>query len=108
MRIAGGGGRMAAGGGLFAGGGGLFAGGPFATGLIAGGPFASGLNAATPEISLRLRSPTAPTNYYQSSNWYSSSAVMLQRVLQRCGIALSMLYACYTFQLQRNVLIKQR
>ena len=52
---------------------------------------------------LRLRSPTAPTNYYQSSNWYISSAVMLQHVLQRRSIALCMLYACYTFQSQRNV-----
>ena len=56
---------------------------------------------------LRLRSPTAPTNYYQSSNWYISSAVMLQHVLQRRSIALCMLYACYTFQSQRNVSINQ-
>ena len=66
---------------------------------------------ASLKISLRLlclRSPTAPTNYYQSSNWYISSAVMLQRVLQRRSIALCMLYACYTFQSQRNVSIKQR
>ena len=35
--------------------------------------------------------------------------VMLQRVLQRQrrSIALCMLYACYTLQSQRNVLIKQ-
>ena len=48
------------------------------------------------------------TTRHQPSNSHSSSAVMLQRVLQRRSIALSMLYACYTFQSQRNVLIKQR
>ena len=40
------------------------------------------------EISPFLRSPTAPTitTIYRSSNWYISSAVMLQRLLQRRSI----------------------